>query len=142
MFVSQLLGARVRGAVLAIAMLLPAGSAFAQNAPVSVSVAGTSFLPATLHVAPGATVQWTNTSLTVHTVTSDDGTVDSGSLNSGAVFSTVFDTPGVYQYFCQIHGGADLQGMSGTIVVDDPSTGPAPTVRQRTPDDYQPTEAD
>ncbi len=120
-------------------MLLPAmAPAFAQQAPVSASVAGNSFIPATVHVAPGTTVQWTNTGLTEHSVTADDGSFDSGMLAPGDSFSMTFTDPGVYQYYCQAHGEPGLQGMAATIVVDDA----APTVQQRTGDDYQPTETD
>jgi plastocyanin len=138
---SQRLCARVLGAALAMCLLFPVGSAFAQDADTPVNMAGLSFAPAEVHVAHGAAVLWTNTSTLAHTVTADDGSFDSGMLNPGDSFRMEFDSPGVYQYFCQPHGAAGLQGMSATIVVDDPDVAPAATVRERTPDDYIPTEA-
>ncbi|HET6315593.1 MAG TPA: plastocyanin/azurin family copper-binding protein [Chloroflexota bacterium] len=141
---------RSLGAALALCLLIPVSGAFAQDADAVVDMQGISFLPKEIHVAPGATVLWTNSSPLGHTVTADDGAFDSGMVDPGATFSQVFDAPGVYQYFCQPHGAAGLVGMSATIVVDDPSAepavemaadAPAPTTiapRPRDPNDYQP----
>jgi plastocyanin len=133
---------RALGVALATLLLVPVGSAFAQDADATVNMAGVSFVPTEVHVVPGATVLWTNSSPLQHTVTADDATFDSGMLDPGAAFSKVFDTPGAYQYFCQPHGSAGLHGMAATIIVDDPNAGAPPTVVQRTPDDYMPTETD
>jgi plastocyanin len=139
---NQRLWARLLVAALAMVLVLPVGSAFAQDAGATVNMVGVSFAPTEVHVAPGSTVLWVNASTLQHTVTADDGSFDSGLLDPDATFSMSFDAPGVYQYFCQPHGAAGLNGMSATIIVDDPgAVGPA-TVTQRTPDDYQPTEAD
>jgi plastocyanin len=141
---------RVLEAVLAVCLLAPVGSVFAQDADATVDLQGLSFVPVEVHVGPGATVLWTNSSPLAHTVTADDGAFDSGMLDAGATFTMVFDSPGVYQYFCQPHGSAGLHGMSAKIVVDDPDAaaevvqeveipGPATIApRQRTPDDYVP----
>ena len=107
---------------------------------------GLAFVPTEMHVAPGATVLWTNSSPLAHTVTADDGAYDSGSLDAGATFTWVFDAPGVYTYFCAPHKAL---GMLGVIVVDDPNAvvveapvqeqpAAAPPARPRTPDDYVP----
>src|SRR5919199_5091029 len=95
--------ARVLGAALVLCLLVPAGSAFAQDAP-SVSIEGFAFNPGELHVAPGQTVVWTNNGEFAHTVTADDGSFDSSLLDPGAQFIMEFDTPGVYAYYCQPHG--------------------------------------
>ena len=111
----------VLGAALAVCLLAPVGSVFAQEADATVDMQGLSFLPKEVHVGPGATVLWTNSSPLAHTVTADDAAFDSGMLDAGATFSMVFDSPGTYQYFCQPHGSAGGRGMAATIVVDDPS---------------------
>jgi plastocyanin len=137
---------RVLGAALAVCLLFPVGSVFAQDADATVDMQGISFVPTEIHVGPGATVLWTNSSPLAHTVTADDGAFDSGMVAPGDTFSMFFDTPGVYQYFCQPHGSAGLHGMSATIVVDDPTAAvedvapppAAPAPRERTPDDYIP----
>jgi plastocyanin len=126
-------------------------TAFAQEADAVVDMQGISFLPVEIHVAPGATVMWTNSSPLAHTVTADDAAFDSGNLDPGATFAQAFDAPGVYQYFCQPHGSAGLHGMAATVIVDDPGAatdetmaapeapGPATIApRPRNPDEYTP----
>ena len=74
------------------------------------------FKPATLSVATGATVTWTQKDAGVHTVTSGaveqggggvtkapDGRYDSGELSTGETFTFTFDQPGTYSYFCAVH---------------------------------------
>ncbi|HEX8967680.1 MAG TPA: plastocyanin/azurin family copper-binding protein [Chloroflexota bacterium] len=121
------------GAALALFLLVPIGSAFAQDADVTVNMASLSFSRPIVHIKPGQTVLWTNSDPVQHTVTADDGSFDSGVLDPGATFTQEFDTPGTYQYFCQPHGSAGLHGMAATIVVDDPN---APTTVA--PDQYVP----
>src|SRR3954447_16606486 len=138
---------RALGAALALCLLIPGSAAFAQDADATVDMQGISFVPREIHVAPGATVMWTNSSPLAHTVTADDGSFDSGLFGNGETFTQVFDAPGVYQYFCQPHGSAGLVGMSAVIIVDDPDaaavqqapaqSAPVPT-RVRNPDDYTP----
>ena len=108
-------------AALALCLLAPAGSALAlaQDPDATVDMVGLTFTPLVVHVAPGATVLWTNSSPLAHTVTADDGSFDSGSVDPAATFSTTFDAPGTYQYYCAPHGSAGLHGMAATIVVDD-----------------------
>jgi plastocyanin len=106
-------------AALAVCLLAPAGSAQAQGPDVTVDMIGLTFAPTVVHVAPGATVQWTNSSPLAHTVTADDGSFDSGSVDPDSTFSTTFDAPGTYQYYCAPHGSAGLHGMAATVIVDD-----------------------
>jgi plastocyanin len=86
--------------------MAPAASAGA------VTISGFAFGPASISVAAGSTVTWTNQDGTAHTVTADDGSFDSGSLAPGATFSQTFDTPGTYTYHCAIHSS-----MTGTVTV-------------------------
>ena len=112
---------RAMGAALALCLLAPIGSAFAQAADATVDMSSFSFKPAEVHVSPGQTVLWTNMDPVQHTVTADDGSFDSGLLDPGGTFSQEFDAPGTYQYYCMPHGGPGLQGMAATIIVDDPN---------------------
>jgi plastocyanin len=109
---------RVLGAALGVVCLLAPGSAFAQDAEVTVAMQGLSFAPPTVHIMPGQTVLWVNDSPLAHTVTSDDGLFDSDMVDVGGNFSWTFDSAGEYQYFCQLHGSAGLKGMSGKVIVD------------------------
>jgi plastocyanin len=95
----------------------------------AVSINDDFFTPATLNVAVGTTVVWTNRGGSKHTVTAT-GVFDSGVLSPGATFSFTFATPGTYRYVCEIHGG-----MTGTIVVGDGQTAaqPTPTAPAPTP---------
>ncbi len=70
------------------------------------------FEPATITVAPGATVRWTNRGAHKHTVTSATGGWDSGDLAPGQLYSATFTRPGTYEYFCRHH-----KDMKGTIIV-------------------------
>ena len=78
----------------------------------SVAIRDQSFNPPTLEIPAGTSVNWTNLDATPHTVTSDDGTFDSGSLATHESFSYRFDTPGTYIYHCSDH-----PEMTGTITV-------------------------
>lgn len=123
MFASRWLGLRVLGAALALCLLAPVGSAFAQGADATVDMSSFSFKPAEVHILPGQTVLWTNSDPVQHTVTADDSSFDSGLVDPGTTFSMSFDAPGAYQYYCQPHGGPGGVGMSGVVVVDDPNAG-------------------
>ncbi|HUQ16749.1 MAG TPA: plastocyanin/azurin family copper-binding protein [Candidatus Saccharimonadales bacterium] len=83
----------------------------------AVEVTGFKFVPATLEVAKGTKVTWTNKDTTKHTVTSGkDGTKDSkfdGPLaDAPGTFTFTFAESGTYAYFCSIH-----KSMVGTITV-------------------------
>src|ERR671912_1242452 len=75
-----------------------------------VSIVDFSFEPATLDVAAGSTVVWTNDGLAPHTVTGDFA--DSGVLEPGQTFSHTFAESGEFSYVCAIH-----PNMTGTIQV-------------------------
>ena len=62
-----------------------------------------SFGPRTLKVKVGTKVTWTNQDLVSHTVTFDDGTVDSGELAPGESYEFTFSAPGTYNYHCSMH---------------------------------------
>ncbi|MDE1925125.1 MAG: cupredoxin domain-containing protein [Patescibacteria group bacterium] len=89
----------------------------ARAAQSGVSMVGMTFSPGTITIAAGDTVTWTNNSSLQHTVTADDGSFDSGTINAGGTYSHTFMTPGTYRYYCRFHGALGGVGMSGTIVV-------------------------
>ncbi len=78
----------------------------------TVAIAGFAFEPASLEVAIGTPVTWTNQDGTQHTVTAADGSFDSGALAEGDTFSQTFDTAGTYSYACKFHSS-----MKATITV-------------------------
>jgi len=71
-----------------------------------------SFSPNPVEVKVGETVTWINDDSGRHTVTSKDGTFDSGVMGKGQSYSFTFDKAGQYAYFCSPH-----PGMVGTVVV-------------------------
>lgn len=75
-----------------------------------VSIADSTFSPASVSVAVGGEVTWTNADAFAHTVTFDD--VDCGSVAGGATVSRTFDTAGEFAYSCTIH-----PSMRGTVTV-------------------------
>jgi len=106
-------------ALLAGCSAAPASTAAAPaaGAASAVDVSGFKFAPATLEVAKGTKVTWTNKDTTKHTVTSGkDGTKDSkfdGPLaEAPGTFSFTFAEAGTYAYFCSIH-----KSMVGTVTV-------------------------
>jgi plastocyanin len=78
----------------------------------SVSIVDFAFQSPSITVSVGATVTWTNTGSTTHTVTSDSGIFDSGDISPGDNFQFTFENAGVYHYHCSIH-----TFMTGTVTV-------------------------
>lgn len=78
----------------------------------TVDVIGVAFEPQDITVPLGTTVDWVNEDPFAHTVTADDGSFDSGTMDAGEAFSRTFDETGTYDYFCAIH-----PSMTGTVTV-------------------------
>jgi plastocyanin len=91
----------------------PDGVRVPVGAPNPIVIRGDVFDPPTLEVEAGATVTWVNGDEGPHWVLSRrPEVIDSGSLEGGNSFATVFDTPGTYEYFCNV-----VDGMEGVVVV-------------------------
>ncbi|MCA1842944.1 MAG: cupredoxin domain-containing protein [Actinobacteria bacterium] len=106
----------------AVTAFLPAMPAADAAVTEHATIANFSFSPNPVKVPLGATLEWTNTDGTAHTITADDGSFSSGSLASNAKFSHTFDRPGPVAYHCAIHSS-----MKGTVEVETPPTTAAPT---------------
>jgi plastocyanin len=79
------------------------------------------FRAADIQVKPGTSVTWTNKGRNDHDVLPAEGDawgVDADGFAPGGAYTTTFDRPGVYHYYCSIHGSA-ASGMVGTVVVAD-----------------------
>jgi plastocyanin len=107
--------------VMMAVVLLMAGSlnvtANAQSAApatVEVKIDNFSFGPATLTVATGTTVTWTNRDDIPHTVVSTDDpkAFRSKVLDTDEKFSYTFSKAGTFPYFCSVH-----PKMTGMVVV-------------------------
>jgi plastocyanin len=79
------------------------GGAASKPGQTQVAIDNFSFTPATLTVAAGTTVTWTNHDDVQHTVTADDKSYSSGTIGTDGTFSHQFTTPGTYAYHCAIH---------------------------------------
>lgn len=83
-----------------------------QASSAEVKIDNFSFGPATLTVAVGTTVTWTNRDDIPHTVVSDDKVFKSKVLDTDEKFAFTFTKPGTYPYFCSVH-----PKMTGKVVV-------------------------
>jgi plastocyanin len=94
------------------------GSGSMAPAAASVTIKNMAFNPSSLSVTAGSTVTWMNSDTTIHTVTADDGSFNSGNIAVGATYSRVFSTAGTFSYHCTIH-----PEMTGKVVVTASSGG-------------------
>ena len=72
-----------------------------------------------IQVQPGTTVTWTNDGRNEHDVLPVEGDawgVEVEDFQPGASYEHTFTEPGVYDYYCSIHG-TTTAGMVGTVVV-------------------------
>jgi len=90
-------------------------TAAAAPPPVSISINNFEFTPPEMTIPAGTTVTWTDT-VGRHVVWTEDGYLKSDTLVAGSTYQKTFDKPGVYEYFCDFHGGKGT-GMSGKITV-------------------------
>jgi plastocyanin len=106
--------------------------ALAQGKTVEVSMSNSPsavFIPATVNIAVGDTVNWTNPGLITHTVTFDPaqavtksdvalppGAAPFGSndMEEDATYKHTFTVKGTYKYVCKYH---ETMGMVGTVIV-------------------------
>lgn len=116
-------GVFARGGVAGIlALLLTAGGSVVLAADKAVQIAGFAFSPATVTVAVGDSVTWTNADAANHTATADGGSFDTGTIGNGASTSVTFSTAGTFGYRCRIH-----PSMTATVIVRAAGTPPPAT---------------
>lgn len=88
----------------------------AQGTPVTgvtrLTIRQYAYQPATIQIAVGTTVTWTNRDSVPHSVTFKNGMADSGLFKLGQSFSSTFQSAGTYQYYCTVH-----PSMIGTVIV-------------------------
>jgi plastocyanin len=113
---------RRRGAIAAgtiAAATLVAAPAYAAGERLIIATDDPAFFPATLTVPPDTTINWENRGL-FHNVKFDDGTFEQPKSPQATMWRVTrrFDEPGVYPFYCEMHGGPGGQGMSGKIIVE------------------------
>ncbi len=79
------------------------------------------FDPEAAQVAAGTEVTFVNSGVNDHNVVPEDGdaewAVDAADFGPGDEASFTFDEPGVYRFYCSIHG-TPTAGMPGVLVVE------------------------
>ena len=91
-------------------------AAAAQQTFAGVSMIGNRFVPESIVVPAATTVVWTNEDYDSgewHDVISEDGSIFSDVFGPGQWVAFTFFTPGVYNYYCDLHAG-----MVGTVIVE------------------------
>jgi plastocyanin len=82
-----------------------------------------SFIASAIEVEAGTEVNWINGGRNDHNILPVDESlgwgVDRGEFIPGSQYAHVFDQPGVYAYYCSIHGTKEV-GMVGAVVVTSP----------------------
>ncbi len=91
---------------------LSCGANQSQPAAKIIEIVDFSFQPSTITVPVGTTVTWINHGSAEHTVTSEDGTFNSGNIAGGSEFKHTFSQPGTNNYHCSIH-----PSMTGQVAV-------------------------
>jgi plastocyanin len=91
----------------------PSPSATPTTSPVTITIAGMAFSPATASVRAGSAVRWHNADTITHTATDNGGAFDTGPIAPGATSGAVtLNTAGTFPYHCSIH-----PSMVGTLDV-------------------------
>ena len=97
--------------------LPPATAAAAQSTGAmarTIAIGNFTFSPANIEVPVGTQLTWSNEDDVPHTIVSTDGSppIKSPPLDTDQKFTTIFEKPGTYRYFCSLH-----PHMTGTVVV-------------------------
>lgn len=109
---ARLAAATGLAAALALGAWPLAGPAPVSAATTTASIVDYGFNPTPITVSVGDTVHWTNTGKEAHTVTSEVGLFDSGSIAANGAYELIFNSPGTFYYYCKIH-----TQMRGKVVV-------------------------
>lgn len=120
------------GAAVLLAAALAAGPGAAQEPAAVVEMTNDlEYVPSSVTIRAGETVEWHNVGTVAHTVTADPEqaqdrshvelpdraeTFNSGMIADGDTFSHTFEVPGRYAYFCIPHEAA---GMLGEVIVEE-----------------------
>jgi plastocyanin len=109
----------VFAAVTVLALALAGASRPAATVTKSVKITATGFSPASVTIATGSAVKWTNSDTKDHQVVANNGAFASPIIKPGRTYSHTFNTSGTYRYHDALH-----PALTGRVVV----TGPPPAV--------------
>lgn len=125
------------GLGIVMVLVAVAGPPAALAADHSVTIQGFAFRPDRLEIAVGDSVTWQNLDGPPHTVTAEDGSFDSGTLNTTDTFTHTFNAPGEFPYICEFHSN-----MHGTILVRGAAPAPTTTTTAAPPPEEPPPATD
>lgn len=118
----------ILAALLLVAIVVPSIAA-AKTVEVKMTDTPPKFIPLTVTIQKGDTVEWINNAASLHSVTTNSAVAqnpkdvslpkdakpfDSGFMPPGAKWSYTFTVPGTYKYLCLPH---EKDGMTGIVVV-------------------------
>src|SRR5437870_1042523 len=103
----------------AVALVVPGASQPAATTTKAVKILATAFSPASVTIASGDAVKWTNKDTKTHQVVSNTGAFASAIISPNQSYSHTFNTAGTYRYHDALH-----PALTGKVVV----TGPPPAV--------------
>jgi plastocyanin len=83
-----------------------------------VSITSAGYSPASLTITKGSTVTWTNNDNMSHTVTTTEGSINSGDIAPGSSYTKTFTTAGTYNY-SDMHNS----NMTGVLIVTAAASG-------------------
>ncbi len=78
-----------------------------------IRILNNTFYPDTVIVQRYTRITWLNTDLGSHTVTSNDGLFDSGTITNNETFEYMFETRGTFTYRCVY-----FANLHGTVIVE------------------------
>lgn len=107
---------RIASVLFVCGFVLLAGAGIAQAAT-TVATEDFVFDPKSISIDPGEEITFDNTGNVAHTATADNGSFDTGNLDSGQSEAITIKAEGTYPYYCKYHGSPGGTGMAGTIVV-------------------------
>ncbi len=105
--------------------LLSCGQSGDSSGGTTVAIYDNSFNPTVIRIPVGTRLSWVNTGRVTHTAIALDSswaaTVGKStiSMNHDDIAEYRFDKPGIYRYYCHLHGTKDGKGMAGVVVVGD-----------------------
>jgi plastocyanin len=84
----------------------------------TITMKNSAFSPATITVASGSKITWMNDDNMIHTVTTANGSLNSGDIAVGSSYSKTFSSAGTYNYY-----DAHNTSMTGVLVITGSSGG-------------------
>jgi plastocyanin len=116
----------VLAAAAVLALAVTGASQPASTAIKAVAIRATGFQPATVTIATGDAVRWTNRDTKNHQIVANNGSFASAVIRPGRRYTHTFNTAGTFRYHDALH-----PALTGKVVVKGPP--PAVTIAAATP---------